>query len=166
MLAVDLRQLRSGPVAWREQLPKPGALWADIAVRFVGPVSLRARAEFVRGGGVHVQGRLTGTVGLECRRCLADMEQGLDLPLDLWFGEEPMVSPDVGALYPLDSQGDQLDLKPALREELLLAVPAFPVCRPDCEGICARCGAQHGEKPCQCSARESDLRWDALRALR
>src|SRR2546421_13027750 len=33
-----------------------------------------------------------------------------------------------------------IDLRPAVREELLLAVPRWVVCRDDCRGLCPRCG--------------------------
>jgi uncharacterized protein len=57
-----------------------------------------------------------------------------------------------------------VDLAFALREELILAVPPFVECRPDCKGLCPRCGANLNDGPCDCPPR-SDPRWDALRGL-
>ena len=51
------------------------------------------------------------------------------------------------------------------REEWLLAVPAFSLCREDCKGLCPRCGADLNERPCDC-ADTTDARWDALKAAR
>jgi uncharacterized protein len=52
-----------------------------------------------------------------------------------------------------------------LREELLLATPAYPVCKADCKGMCPSCGARLGEEACDCATEEVDPRWDALRRL-
>ena len=38
-------------------------------------------------------------------------------------------------------EGEEVDLSPPLRERLLLALPTLPLCRDDCRGLCARCGA-------------------------
>ena len=50
--------------------------------------------------------------------------------------------------YPLE--GDQLDLRPLVRDALLLELPLAPLCREDCRGLCAECGADLNLGPCQC----------------
>ena len=52
-----------------------------------------------------------------------------------------------------------------LREELLLSQPTKPVCKEDCKGICAGCGAELNSEPCTCPP-EVDPRWDALKDLK
>ena len=59
-----------------------------------------------------------------------------------------------------------LDLRPAVREEWLLAAPAFVLCREDCKGLCPRCGADLNEGPCSCTKTEIDPRWASLAALK
>jgi uncharacterized protein len=65
--------------------------------------------------------------------------------------------------YPLE--GDQLDLRPLVRDALLLELPLAPLCRADCQGLCAQCGADLNAGPCDC-APSRDPRWDVLDALR
>ena len=65
--------------------------------------------------------------------------------------------------YPLE--GDQLDLRPLVRDALLLELPLAPLCREDCRGLCAECGADLNLGPCQCRPA-LDARWRALDALR
>ena len=48
--------------------------------------------------------------------------------------------------YPLE--GDQLDLRPLVRDALLLELPLAPLCREDCRGLCAECGADLNLGPC------------------
>jgi uncharacterized protein len=43
-------------------------------------------------------------------------------------------------------------------------VPHFVECRPDCKGLCPRCGANLNDGPCTCPP-ETDVRWDALKRL-
>ena len=43
-----------------------------------------------------------------------------------------------------------IDLSHPLRDEILLAVPMGPVCRPDCAGICPTCGRNRNVTPCDC----------------
>ena len=62
--------------------------------------------------------------------------------------------------------GDLLDLEPAFRDAVVLALPMSPLCREDCPGLCAECGVpladaglghQHDEA--------TDPRWAALKQL-
>lgn len=165
MLTVDLRDLRRGPMGWEEQVAVPGEVWADIGARFLGPVDLAMRAEAASDGSVHVTGRLAGAFAVLCRRCLTEVEQPVAIPLDVWFRPDPESAAEE-AVFPLPVETRKVDLVPALREELLFAVPAFPLCRPECEGLCPKCGAPRATGSCGCSFQEPDPRWDALRALR
>jgi len=65
--------------------------------------------------------------------------------------------------YPLARDATQIDLRPAVREELLLAVPQWVVCREDCRGLCPRCGKDLNAGPCGCPPA-GDPRWQALAA--
>jgi len=43
----------------------------------------------------------------------------------------------------------KIDLTPLLREELILATPLAPLCRPDCQGLCEVCGDDLNQRPHQ-----------------
>lgn len=62
--------------------------------------------------------------------------------------DENADEPDV---YPIGDLGTLLDLKPAIREQWLLEVPALPLCRPDCKGLCINCGADLNAGPHVCA---------------
>jgi uncharacterized protein len=55
-----------------------------------------------------------------------------------------------------------LDLRPSIRENWLLTVPAYVQCREDCKGLCPTCGTNLNESTCNCTVTKSDSRWDAL----
>lgn len=142
----------------------PAVTWPDIAADFAGPVVVRARVEPVGEGGAHVLGTVRVPIEVRCRRCLEEGRQTLSLELDLLYRVGAAEAED--RLWPLDSGTDEIDLGPALREEILLSLPEYPLCRSDCPGLCPVCGARLENGDCGCSRVETDARWDALRALR
>jgi uncharacterized protein len=66
--------------------------------------------------------------------------------------------------YPL--VGEHLDLRPLVRDALLLELPIAPLCRDDCRGLCPTCGADLNEGTCACEDPTSDPRWSVLDRLR
>ena len=57
-------------------------------------------------------------------------------------------------------------LEDVLREQVLLSLPVRTLCKPDCKGLCPRCGANRNLQPCSCDEGPSDPRWEALAGLR
>ncbi len=49
-----------------------------------------------------------------------------------------------------------LDLEPLIIAALLVEAPLVPLCREDCAGLCAQCGANLNEGPCACSEQLDD----------
>ena len=105
----------------------------------------------------------TGTVAVgwegECRRCLRTADGDLAAPFQELFEEVPAE----GESYPL--RHEQADLEPLARESVLLELPQAPLCQEDCRGLCAQCGADLNEGPCDCEPVR-DPRWAALDAIR
>ncbi|MDT8435325.1 MAG: DUF177 domain-containing protein [Gemmatimonadota bacterium] len=159
----------------RERIARGGVEWsgrvsglvpegdAADAPRLADPVAIALRAAPAGGDGVAVQVGVEATAVLRCRRCLADVEREFALELELRFDPDISVADEEEALYALDPEADEVDLAPALREEILLALPTYPLCRPECRGLCPRCGTDRNERDCGCVADEPDPRWDALR---
>jgi uncharacterized protein len=48
----------------------------------------------------------------------------------------------------------------------VLELPLAPLCRDDCAGLCAECGADLNAGPCGCRRPGRDPRFDALDVLR
>jgi uncharacterized protein len=62
--------------------------------------------------------------------------------------------------------GDLLDLEPAFRDVVVLALPLSPLCREDCPGLCPECGARLAEVgPNHEHGDNVDPRWAALRQI-
>ena len=111
--------------------------------------------------GILVQGTLNTQVNAQCVRCLDDVALLISVPIEELFvyppepGEESVV-PETGIL----------DLTPLLREEIILDTPIGILCRPDCAGLCATCGKNLNEGPCDCEQEEIDPRFAQLKSLK
>jgi uncharacterized protein len=117
-------------------------------------------------GGIEVTALVSAPWRAECRRCLKPVGGELNCDVREVFrprqpGER---ASDDEETYPLT--GDQLDLRPLVRDALLLGLPIAPLCREDCAGLCPTCGSDLNEGPCSCAAPDPDPRWGALEALR
>jgi uncharacterized protein len=85
--------------------------------------------------------------------------------LAVFFDPEATTVEEDVTLYTLEPDAEELDLRPILRERVILAVPDYPVCREDCRGLCPSCGANLNETDCNCAVAESDARWGPLLKL-
>lgn len=160
---IPVRRLAGGPLEWEARLPKDSAELSGPGLRFAEDPHVRLVLDRSPDGGVHAVGTLEAQYELECRRCLGPMIHEASLPVDVWF--EPAVEDDSGdeAVYSMEGDAASVDLAPALRAELILALPEFPVCRDDCQGLCPGCGTDLSRGACTCGPKEIDPRWDVLR---
>ena len=150
MLRVDLRELRHGPVAISGQVPPDDPLFEGLDVSLLGPVTVEGDLESAGHGGYYWHGQFGGRVRLICRRCLEEFESPVDRSVEVLFSADPGLQEDP-SVYPLPEPLTHVDVRPALREELALAVDVFPLCREDCRGLCPRCGANLNQGPCRCA---------------
>jgi uncharacterized protein len=131
----------------------------DLFVDFV-----RGTIEFIRTNrGILAEGQLHSQVQLECARCLTAFSQPIDSHLEAQFGVPP-IKPHEGLTFPIGVNGI-LDLREALREQILLDLPMRPLCRPDCRGLCIECGKNLNEGPCDCVQDSVDPRLVRLKEL-
>jgi uncharacterized protein len=147
---------------------------ADVLLRPGG--RLAAHVDLVDGTTMHLRGRLSGTIEIECARCLERYPLALGQELDLFYmprvaaqaeaqeEEVELSDRDVVVGY---YDGERLDLGEVLREQVLLALPLKPLCREDCAGLCPRCGRNRNASPCGCAPEEEpgDSRREPLRRL-
>jgi len=165
MLRVDLGQLgREGSVDVEAHLASDDELWQDTDLEWVDDVDVRLRASYAGTGEVVVRGKVAGTLHQRCRRCLERVDTELAEKLTMVFVAD--ADEDDGGAYPFEPVGEELDLRRAVREELVLAMNPFVVCNPECRGLCPKCGQNLNEGSCDCTFDEPDPRWAALRELK
>jgi uncharacterized protein len=146
----------------RATVPAP----ADLGIAVIGvppgsPVELDLRLESVIEG-VLVTGTATVELRGECVRCLGEVSEQLEVDV-----QELFVHPESDATEEEASrlEGDLLDLEPLLRDGVVLDLPFQPLCREDCQGLCAECGANLNDDPDHTHEAALDPRWEKLRRL-
>ena len=168
-LVLDTRDLPRRPGAMRviqRTVHAPSDLGLDlIRVPEGADLTLDLRLESVSEG-VLVSGTVSGPAEGECGRCLRPVTDTVTVSLQELYAyehsatEETTEEDEVGRL-----QGDLLDLEPALRDAVVLALPNHPRCREDCPGLCPECGVPRDELPADHSHERLDPRWAALAKL-
>jgi uncharacterized protein len=141
------------------RMPAPTDLSDDI-VAIGHDVTLSGVLESVVDG-VLVRGRVEAPARVACVRCLKERDD--------------IVGTDVVELYsrPVDESvepgyevtEDAIDLDTLLRDALAAAAPVHPLCRPECAGLCATCGADLNVAPCDGHPDQQDSRWSVLEGL-
>src|SRR5690349_14596147 len=166
MLSFDIRSLEHHGVNVDAMLSPDDAIWQEDDPKPSGPLHVTGRLSTAGAGRYYWHGRIEGEVAMPCRRCLNEASahvSGEEHVIIVDADDEEADNPDV---YTLDPRADEIDLRAAVREQWLLAVPAYLLCRDDCKGLCPSCGADLNSGDCQCPPQVSvDSRWDALRSL-
>lgn len=164
MLSFDLRSLELHAARVDGTLAADDAVWLEGDARPVGAIRVTGRLSSAGSGRFYFSGHLAGVARDACRRCLVEVESSVAEDVHLLFAEAGGEDDDDPDVYPIAARDHDLDLRPALREEWLLAVPPLVVCKEDCKGLCPLCGADLNAGACDC-APARDARWDALRSL-
>ena len=171
--------LEREPIDFDLELP-PGAVDLGEEAEQAGNLAAAGLAEVLhehRGprdivADIRLRGRFAGSFQIPCARCVEPVETPLSADFDLIFRpaaadaeatERSITAPETEIGY---YQGDSLLLEDVLREQVLLSLPARTLCKPDCKGLCPRCGQNRNSQPCSCDVGPSDPRWEALAGLR
>src|SRR5256886_1875398 len=183
-LVFDMRQLgRQAGSALTQTRPVPGPDGLRRGLNGVTPgtgAAVEVRFEAVSGG-VLAPGTAIAPLAGECARCLTPLTSSVTASFqelylyadgrhdkhdkhDRYDKHDEQEEQDAGELYHLD--GDLLDLEPAFRDAVVLALPMSPLCREGCPGLCAECGAPLADAgPGHRHDAAVDPRWAALQQL-
>jgi len=95
--------------------------------------------------GLLVQGNFSGTVTLDCVRCLNEYQQSLQWEFTELYAFNRKSVTESGLMVPEDAH---IDLQSLVREFALLEFPLKPLCKPECKGLCPVCGENLNERDC------------------
>ena len=129
----------------------------------VEPDTVAVRLDISRttGDGWALRMRFAAKVDGPCMRCLEKATPTFDV--DSYEVHQPGAGdPDLLSPY----MGEELDVAGWARDALALALPAQIKCRPDCAGLCPKCGANLNEDPDHAHEPEPDQRWAKLSELK
>jgi len=133
----------------KEECPHLEATPAREGLSFKGHLSRQGDDAFLRG-------TLSGALEFTCSRCLEPAKVPVRLPVQVSFvasseDDEDESDDDVDVAH---FDGDEINIGPELREQILLNMPINPVCREACAGLCPTCGVNRNETPCACPTKQ------------
>ena len=110
-----------------------------------------------------MKGSLTTCLHGVCDRCASAFDQDVEIPIDVVLVQELADEENEDEwVFPLVE--DSADLDDIIRTVFVLNMDSKLLCKPDCQGLCCRCGRNLNEGPCGCQ-KELDPRFAALRQL-
>lgn len=170
-MIVLLDQVRLEPVRWQETCHLAAEILDRPELVALSPIAWRGSLTF-NDPGFLLQGDLAYQQTLTCTRCLKEFEEPANSELRLLVevggvagapGERELGEDE---LEVVTVAGDELDTDPLVLEQVLLNLPMKPLCRPDCKGLCPRCGVDRNVEACGCEVASTDPRWSALADLK
>lgn len=158
-----------------QDFPDLEALSKSGECQFIGALTVHLEVlpmkDFIR-----VKGRLAARIRQECGRCLAAFEAPLNsrftlnysrrIPQDVHkSGTEgiELTADQIGMVY---FEGEEIDFTDAIQEQAIIAIPFNAVCKPQCKGLCPRCGSDLNVERCQCSVSIPDNPFSVLKDMK
>jgi uncharacterized protein len=145
---------------------------AQLVVDHVTMQPVKGRVRLTRTPkGILADVKVQGQVEIECGRCLTLYQHALAFKFSEQFYQTVNVTTGAKLAAPeeddafLIDETHKLDLGDALREYLLLNMPAAPRCQEACKGLCSQCGRNLNDDPCDCEPEHIDERFAALTKL-
>jgi uncharacterized protein len=142
---------------------------------FMAPLKAAVRATRIDDM-IEVKGDVHTRVRLPCGRCLQEYELPLKSRFDLTYvnripgvqeddeqDEVEISAREMGLIY---FEGEEINLRDGIQEQVVLAFPLKALCKKDCRGLCASCGKDLNKGDCGCDHQPSDPRFAALKNLK
>lgn len=149
-------------------------------IGFEGPIQFNLFAHRM-GDDIYLEGSAEIDFEFGCSRCLARYRHAFREPFRIVLESvENRVPADPESAAALARygmclgdeleagfyRGSEIDLSGYLREVVTLGLPAQPLCREDCRGLCPRCGADRNRDECSCEQVSPGSPFAVLGALR
>lgn len=133
-----------------------GTELVDPLMRFADPLHYELSVD-KQPDGILIQGSLKTRLSCQCSRCLKNFKSAIELE-------------DFAAFVPLTGEGsvpregDFGDLTPFLREDIYLALPTNPLCKPECRGLARKASTR--DSRLEAAAGDGPTPWAALDQLK
>ena len=143
----------------------------DSEYRVAAPVELSLDVQKLAAGTFAVSGHVSGTLQVECSRCVEPFEVPVSASFDLRYvpasensgeGEREVGEEDLATAYYREGMIDLIEL---MREQFVLTLPMKPLCEDACRGLCPQCGTNLNKSQCDCAPKWEDPRLAQLKSL-
>jgi len=115
------------------------------------------------GGVLEFEAEATGSFTVPCARCMKMTEQKFSVSVFETLADEKAEVTDRDAIVPLTDT--TVDFNEVVWPEILLSLQTRYLCKEDCKGLCAMCGADLNETTCDCHEDDIDPRLAGLKDL-
>jgi uncharacterized protein len=138
--------------------------------RSSGPVNAHIELSR-RGEEIRVEGEITGSLSLQCSRCLKDFNVDIMFDFDSVYHPCSTVARGEGHEIPAEEaeigfyQGEEIDIGYVVKEQLILNIPMKPLCEIECKGLCPVCGKDLNKESCGCKKEKIDKRFEPLKSI-
>jgi uncharacterized protein len=101
----------------------------------------------------------------KCDRCLDEYEGKFDETIEQIYqiGHSELDEDEEIEILPDGTR--EIDISKAIQDAFLMSRPLQLLCKEDCKGLCAQCGANWNHQNCACTTRQTDPRLEKLRNL-
>ena len=110
-----------------------------------------------------LEGKLTTRLHGVCDRCAKEFQREVEFPISAVLVTD-LVDEENEDEWVFQLEGDSADLDDIVTTAFVLNMDSKLLCKPDCKGLCCRCGANLNDGPCGCEP-EPDPRFAALKQL-
>ena len=132
-IAVD--KIKDEPIELTEDIPASSWQMDSFDVKFTGNIHVEGKFTKVSRE-ILTDVEVTLYRDITCSRCLSQANQA--------------IKQSFRKSYNIDSLEEYLDIDEDIREEVLLNFPMKVLCKPNCKGICSKCGANLNKDKCSC----------------
>ena len=143
--------------------------------KFISPIRLHAAVKAV-GQVYRVNGSFNTDVQLTCSRCLSEFKKSLSEVFDMTFARTGLDTTHHGDYQDKELtaeetemtyfEGEEIDLKDALQQQLIMSLSQRPLCKETCKGLCQQCGANLNDGNCRCTKDQINDRFEILKRLK
>ena len=134
-MKINIDQIPQQGLIFEEEV-SPASLELDTEIaRLLGPIQIKAEISKITNA-VIADLDLSAGLSLVCSRCLNEFSADFKKQLKLH--------------YSVDKGQREIDLDPEIRGDIILEYPIKPLCKPDCRGLCPKCGKNLNQEKCSC----------------
>ena len=169
----------SGILIEREESPEVFPILKDLEktgeCKFISPIKLSVEVKAI-GQMYRMSGSFNTDVQLNCSRCLSEFKKPLSEVFDMAFAhsgsdttdegdyqDKELTAEEIGVTY---FHGEEIDLKDALQQQLIMSLSQRPLCKEACRGLCQKCGANLNDGDCRCTKDQINDRFEILKGLK
>jgi uncharacterized protein len=138
----------------------------DLILDEVYPIKIKSKIHLLGeienlSGVLYFNGCIEYEYGVQCSRCLKDLEREQIIDVEGTFSSAGSQSEKEDYIY----KGKELDFSRFVADNVLLNIDSKYLCEESCKGLCSSCGKNLNLEECSCKDDHIDPRFEKLKDL-